>query len=159
MNIALYARVSTQRQQQAQTIEQQLDRLRASVAAHPEWHLAEEHIYRDEGYSGARLNRPGLDRLGDHAAFAAFELVLITAPDRLARSYVQQVLLVDGLEPHGCRVDFIERPMSTNPHDQLLWHIRGAVAEYERVLIADRMRRGRQEKLRSGQLLPWTVQP
>jgi site-specific DNA recombinase len=159
MNVALYARVSSPRQQQAQTIEQQLERLRAHVAEHPDWHLDEQHIYRDDGYSGAQLNRPGLDRLRDHAAFAAFELVLITAPDRLARSFVHQVVLIDELAKHGCSVMFLERPMSADPHDQLLLHIRGAVAEYERVLIADRMRRGRQAKLRSGQLLPWTYPP
>src|SRR5919108_929491 len=159
MHVALYARVSTARQQQAQTIEQQLERLQAAVAAHPDWQLAEEHIYRDDGYSGARLNRPGLDRLRDHAAFAAFELVLITAPDRLARSYVHQVVLIDELADHGCSVMFLDRPMSADPHDQLLLHIRGAVAEYERILIGDRMRRGRQAKLRYGQLLPWTVPP
>jgi len=49
MEVALYVRVSTSRQQQTQTIEQQLARLLASVAAQPEWHLAEEHIYRDDG--------------------------------------------------------------------------------------------------------------
>jgi site-specific DNA recombinase len=73
-------RVSTTRQHHTQTIEQQLARLRAAVAIHPDWHLAEEHIYRDDGYSGAKLNRPGLDRLRDRAAFAAFERVLLTAP-------------------------------------------------------------------------------
>jgi site-specific DNA recombinase len=159
MNIALYVRVSTNRQQQTQTIEQQLDRLRASVAAHPDWHLRDEHIYRDEGYSGTSLNRPGLDRLRDHAAFAAFEQVLITSPDRLARKYIHQVLLLEELAKVGCQVVFLDRPMSDTPHDQLLLHIRGAVAEYERSLIADRMRRGRQAKLRSGHLLPWTIPP
>jgi site-specific DNA recombinase len=159
MEIALYARVSTSRQQQAQTIDQQLDRLHAHVAQHPEWHLADEHIYRDDGYSGAKLNRPGLDRLRDRAAFAAFEQVLITAPDRLARNYVHQMLLIDELAQRGCQVVFLDRPMSDDPHDQLLLQIRGAVAEYERNLIADRMRRGRQAKLRTGQLLPWTRAP
>ena len=57
--IVLYVRVSTHRQPQAQTIEPQLERLHIHVAAHPEWHLADEHIYRDEGYSGAKLNWPG----------------------------------------------------------------------------------------------------
>jgi site-specific DNA recombinase len=146
MEVALYVRVSTSRQQQTQTIEQQLARLLAHVAAQPEWHLAEEHIYRDDGYSGGKLNRPGLDRLRDRAAFAAFELVLLTAPDRLARNYVHQMLLIDELTQRGCQVAFLERPMSEDPHDQLLLQIRGAVAEYERTLIADRMRRGRQAK-------------
>ena len=159
MEVALYVRVSTSRQQQTQTIEQQLDRLRAHVAGHPEWHLAEEHIYRDDGYSGAQLNRPGLDRLRDQAALGSIELVLVTAPDRLARKYVHQVLLVEELRGHGCQLEFLDRPMSDDPHDQLLLQIRGAVAEYERSLIADRMRRGRQAKMRSGLLLPWTVAP
>ena len=159
MEVALYVRVSTTRQQQTQTIEQQLVRLREHLAPHPDWHLAEEHIYRDDGYSGAKLNRPGLDRLRDHAAMAGFERILITAPDRLARNYVHQMLLIDELAQRGCQVEFLERPMSQEPHDQLLLPIRGAVAEYERTLMTDRMRRGRQAKRRSGQMLPWSVPP
>ncbi|MDP9309779.1 MAG: recombinase family protein [Chloroflexota bacterium] len=159
MEIAVYVRVSTQRQQQAQTIDQQLARLQAYIATQPTWHLAEQHIYRDDGYSGAKLNRPGLDRLRDHALLAAFEVVLLTAPDRLARKYVHQILLVEELHERGCQVIFVERPMSDDPHDQLLLQVRGAVAEYERQLITDRMRRGRLTKLRNGQLLPWSRAP
>jgi site-specific DNA recombinase len=158
MRVAIYARVSTTRQAQAQTIEQQLDRLRAAVAEHG-WRLDEQHVYRDDGYSGAGLSRPGLDRLRDHAALAELDLVVVTAPDRLARNYVHQVLLLDELARHGCQVEFLDRPMSHDPHDQLLLQIRGAVAEYERTLIAERMRRGRQAKLRAGTLLPWTTPP
>jgi site-specific DNA recombinase len=83
MEVALYVRVSTSRQQQQQTIAQQLSRRRDYVATQPEWHVADEHGYRDDGYSGGKLNRPGLDRLRDHAAMAAFERVLSTAPDCL----------------------------------------------------------------------------
>src|SRR6266498_513879 len=158
MRVALYARVSTTRQAQAQTIEQQLTRLR-SLVEQQGWILSDQHIYRDDGFSGASLNRPGLDRLRDAAAQAAFDAVLITAPDRLARKYVHQVLLIEELEGCGCQVRFSDRPMSDDPHDQLLLQIRGAVAEYERVLITDRMRRGRLAKLRAGQLLPWTKPP
>ena len=154
MQIAIYARVSTPRQQQHQTIDQQLERLSTYIAQHPDWHLASENIFPDDGYSGAKLNRPGLDRLRDRAALAAFSLVLITAPDRLARNYVHQILLIEELASWGCRVEFIDRPMSDDPHDQLLLQIRGAVAEYERCLIADRMRRGRQARLRAGQKRP-----
>jgi site-specific DNA recombinase len=121
--------------------------------------VADEHIYRDDGSSGATLKRPGLDRLRDRVAMAAVECVLITAPDRFARNYVHQMLLVDELTQRGCRVECVERPMRDDPHDQLLLQIRSAVAEYERTLIAERMRRGRQAKLRSGQLLPWTRAP
>ena len=158
MRVAVYARVPAIRQAQAQTIEQQLDRLRAAVAGRG-WALDEQHVYRDDGYSGARLGRPGLDRLRDHAALADLDVVLVTAPDRLARNYVHQVLLIEELAGHGCQVEFLDRPMSQDPHDQLLLQIRGAVAEYERTLIAERMRRGRLAKLRAGTLLPWTRPP
>src|SRR5438477_12059620 len=63
------------------------------------------------------------------------------------------------LEQGGCQVEFVDRPMSQDPHDQLLLQIRGAVAEYERSLIAERMRRGRRQKYQAGGLLPWTRPP
>jgi site-specific DNA recombinase len=161
MRIGMYARVSTTRQAEAQSTEQQLERLRAHVATHAAegWELREEHIFRDDGYSGASLRRPGLDRLRDAVAAAALDRVLLTAPDRLARNYVHQMLLLDELQRQGCQVEFLERPMSQDPHDQLLLQIRGAVAEYERALIAERMRRGRLRKLQAGLLLPWTRAP
>ena len=158
LHVALYARVSTQRQAQTQGIEQQLERLLAH--AHSQgWTIAPEDLCRDDGYSGATLRRPELDRLRDCAASARVDRILITAPDRLARNYVHQALLVEELERHGAVVEFLDRPMSQDPHDRLLLQIRGAVAEYERTLIADRMRRGRLRKLRAGTLLPWTAPP
>src|SRR5215831_3034584 len=158
MRVAVYVRVSTQRQAQTQTIEQQLERLYAHIQAQG-WPLAPEAMFRDDGYSGAQLARPGLDRLRDRAARADIDRVLITAPDRLARKYVHQVLLLEELERYGCQVEFLDRPMSQDPHDQLVLQIRGAVSEYERSLIAERMRRGRQAKFRAGLLLPWTRAP
>jgi site-specific DNA recombinase len=159
MRVALYARVSTDRQQQTQTIEQQVTQLQAYVAAQDGWTVAEEHVFRDDGRSGAKLDRPGLDALRDQAARAAFDVVLVAAPDRLARNFVHQMVVLEELEGRGVQVVFIDRPLSDDPHEQLVTQIRGAVAEYERTLIADRMRRGRQARLRSGQLLPWTRAP
>lgn len=158
MRVAIYARVSTQRQAQAQTIEQQLERLQAYVQQE-DWSLPEENIFRDDGYSGSGLNRPGLDRLRDRVVAGEIDQVLLTAPDRLARNYVHQMVLLEEFEKNGCQVTFLDRPMSQDPHDQLVLQIRGAVAEYERTLIADRMRRGRQSKYRAGILLPWTQIP
>ena len=158
MRVAVYARVSTQRQAQARTTDQQLDRLRAHAEGQG-WSLAPDRVFRDDGYSGASLRRPGLDRLRDAATGARLDRILITEPDRLARNYVHQVLLVEELEGHGAEVVFLDRPMSRDPHDQLLLQIRGAVAEYERTLISERMRRGRLRKLRAGTLLPWTRPP
>ncbi|MGH9631596.1 MAG: recombinase family protein [Bryobacteraceae bacterium] len=153
---AIYVRVSTDRQAQAQTIEQQLERLKAHLETEGET-LSAENIFRDDGYSGASLNRPGLDQLRDRVRRSVLNRVIITSPDRLARNYVHQMVLIEELERAGCSVEFLDRPMSQDPHDQLLLQIRGAVAEYERVLIAERMRRGRQLRLRSGTMLPWTL--
>src|ERR687893_1719111 len=158
MRTGIYARVSTQRQAQADGIAQQLDRLQAH-ARRQGWTVRAEHIFRDDGYSGASLKRPGLERLRDRAALRELDRLLITAPDRLARNYVHQVLLLDEITATGCEVEFLDRPMSQDPHDQLLLQIRGAVAEYERSLITERMRRGRLGELRAGVLLPWTTPP
>ena len=158
MTVAIYVRVSTQRQAQAQTIEQQLERLRAHLRDQS-IELASEGIFRDDGYSGATLNRPGLDRLRDAVRLGQINRLLVTDPDRLARNYVQLMVLLEELERAGCEVVFLDRPISRDPQDQLLLQIRGAVAEYERTLIAERMRRGRQVKLRAGCLLPWTRAP
>ena len=158
MTVAVYVRVSTQRQAQAQTIEQQLERLRAHLRERGV-ELASGSIFRDDGYSGATLNRPGLDRLRDAVRAGEVGRLLVTDPDRLARNYVQLMVLLEELERAGCEVAFLDRPMGRDPQDQLLLQIRGAVAEYERTLIAERMRRGRQAKLRAGCLLPWTRPP
>jgi site-specific DNA recombinase len=158
MHVAAYARVSTQRQAEEQTITQQLDRLHAHART-AGWTIMPQHLYRDEGYSGARIDRPALDRLRDAAERGEFQIVLVTAPDRLARRFVHQTLLLEELGQGGCTVVFLDRPISQDPHDQLLLQIRGAVAEYERALIADRTRRGRLAKLRVGQLLPWIHTP
>ena len=119
MRVAIYVRVSTTRQAQQQTIEQQRERLVAHVEAQG-WGLREEHVFRDDGYSGSVLARPGLDRLRDAARNRELDRVLVTAPDRLARNYVQQMVLLEEFARAGCAVDFLDRPMSDDPHDQLL---------------------------------------
>jgi site-specific DNA recombinase len=159
MRVAVYARVSTPNQVHTQTIDQQLDRVRQHVVQQPGWELHPQHIFRDDGFSGASLSRPGLDRLRDAVREREIDRLVVTAPDRLARNYVHQMVLLEELERLGCAVEFLDHPMSQDPHDQLLLQIRGAVAEYERTLITERMRRGRLAKLRAGVLLPWTRPP
>ena len=105
-------RVSTQRQAQTQTNEQQLERLRAHIQSQG-WELPEESIFRDDGYSGATLNRPGLDRLRDKVKACEIDRVLLTAPDRLARKYAHQVVVLEELEQLGCQVEFLDRPTRT----------------------------------------------
>src|SRR5215211_464380 len=103
--VALYARVSTERQAESQTIEQQLERLHA-YAAQQAWPIGPEQTYRDDGVSGARLDRPALDRLRDAVARGDVDRVLITSPDRLARRYAYQVWLLEEFERAGSRWAF-----------------------------------------------------
>jgi site-specific DNA recombinase len=158
MRVAVYVRVSTSRQVKLQTIEQQLERVRKHVRQKG-WELPDENVFRDDGYSGTTLKRPALDALRDKARLRELEVVVVLSPDRLARNYVHQMVLIEEFEKNGCKVEFVERPMSSEPNDQLLLQIRGAVAEYERTLLAERMRRGRLAKYKAGLLLPWTHTP
>ena len=158
MRVAAYVRVSTPRQVELQTIEHQLQTIHR-YAKDKGWDLAEDDVFRDDGHSGASLDRPALDALRDKVRIRELDAVVLLSPDRLARNYVHQMVLIEELEKGGCRVEFIERPMSSEPDDQLLLQIRGAVAEYERTLIKERMRRGKLAKLKAGLLLPWTRTP
>src|SRR5215210_6241365 len=152
MEAAIYARVSTERQDLQQKIDSQIAILTAWVQQQG-YHLAEEHQYCDRGYSGARLDRPALDRLRDDAQAGAFDLVAILTPDRLARKYAYQALILDELRRSGCQVVFVQHPISDNPNDQLLLQIQAAVAEYERAVLGERFRRGKLQKARAGQAL------
>jgi site-specific DNA recombinase len=158
MRFAIFVRVSSQRQAQAQTSLPQLGRLRAYLRAE-NYQLLDQDVFADDGDSGASLKRPALERLRDAVAQGLYDRLLITSPDRLARNYVHQVLLLAELQSHGCKVEFLDRPLSQDPHDQLLLQVRGAVAEYERTLSVERTRRGRLARLKAGSLLPWTLPP
>ncbi|MFL5335361.1 MAG: recombinase family protein, partial [Geminicoccaceae bacterium] len=152
MRAALYARVSTERQERQQTIDSQLTALRGWAAA-AGFQVAEEHVFRDEGYSGARLDRPGLDALRDAVRDGAVAHVAVLSPDRLARRYAYQVLLLEEFRRIGCQVTFLQHPISDDPNDQLLLQIQGAIAEYERAVLGERFRRGKLQKARDGHYL------
>jgi site-specific DNA recombinase len=154
MQVALYARVSTSQQEKADTIESQLAALQAYVASH-DYTLYPEDVFIDNGVSGSRLDRPALDRLRDQARLGEFEAVVILSPDRLARSYPHQWLLLEELKKSGCRVIFMENPFGDSPHGQLLAQMQGMIAAYERSQIAERTRRGRLHKARQAEVLPW----
>src|SRR3954449_13447837 len=111
---------------------------------------APEHRFLDEGYSGATLVRPALERLRDAAAAGALDRVYVHAPDRLARRYAYQVLLVDELRRAGVEIVFLNRAIGLSPEDDLLLQVQGMVAEYERAKILERSRRGKRHAAREG---------
>jgi site-specific DNA recombinase len=154
MQVALYARVSTSQQQQESTIESQRRLLKESIQQH-DWGLLPEHEYIDDGVSGARLDRPALDRLRDAARRGEFDAVVILSPDRLARNYAHQWLLVEEFERLNTQLIFLQNPFGDTPQGKLLTQMQGMIAEYERAQIAERTRRGRLEKARRGEFIPW----
>ena len=156
MRVALYARVSTERQEQQGTIASQLDALRHFARDH-QHDIVDDYVCVDDGYSGTRLDRPGLDRLRDGAEAGAFDAALILCPDRLARKYAYQVVILEELERFGTRVIFLEQPPSDDPHARLLTQIQGAIAEYERMKITERYRRGKLFRARQGEVIFWKV--
>jgi site-specific DNA recombinase len=147
---AIYARVSSERQRQDETIQSQTVGLRELAAARGLL-VPEDLVFEDEGFSGATLTRPALERLRDRAAEGAFEVLLCHAPDRLARRYAYQVLLLEELARSGVEVCFAKEPeRGGTPEDELLRQFQGMIAEYERAQIAERTRRGKLHRARGG---------
>ena len=147
---AIYARVSSDRQRRGQTIQSQTIALRELAAAR-ELLVTEDLVFEDEGVSGAVLRRPELERLRDLAVEGRFEVLLCLAPDRLARRYAYQVLLLEEFQRAGVEVIFAKEPeRSGTPEDELLRQFQGMIAEYERAQIAERCRRGKLHRARAG---------
>jgi len=147
---AIYARVSSERQREEGTVASQLAGLR-ELAEQQGLVVAEELVFCDEGFSGATLTRPALERLRDRAAEGAFEVLLCHAPDRLARRYAYQVLLLEELARGGVEVVFARGgEHAGSPEDELLRQFQGMIAEYERAQIRERTRRGKLHRARTG---------
>lgn len=140
--VALYARVSSEQQIQAQTIASQVEAIKQRIVEDG-FALDPELIFIDDGYSGASLVRPALERLRDMAAMGALDRIYAHCPDRLARKYAYQVLLIDELERYGVGIIFLNHDVGDTPEDQLLLQVQGMVAEYERAKIMERSRRGK----------------
>jgi site-specific DNA recombinase len=157
-SVALYARVSSESQARDNTIASQIAALRERIAADG-WQLEPDHTYVDEGYSGAILLRPALEQLRDAVAAGCVERIYVHAPDRLARRYAHQVLLIEEFHRVGAMVVFLNRPIGSTAEDDLLLQVQGMIAEYERAKIMERSRRGRRHAARSGLVSAFTAAP
>jgi site-specific DNA recombinase len=149
--VALYARVSSEQQNEARTIESQIADLRARIAV-TGVALPAELEFVDNGYSGATLIRPALERLRDIAAAGGIDQVYVHCPDRLARNYAHQVLLLEEFLRAGVEVVFLNREVGQTPEDQLLLQVQGMIAEYERAKILERSRRGKRHGAQVGKV-------
>ncbi len=148
---AIYARVSSEQQKEEKTIASQTAAL-VEFAKSEGYSVPDEWIFEDEGYSGASLVRPGLERVRDLAAEGQIQAVLALAPDRLSRRYAYQVLLIEELARHGVETVFIKAPQTGTPEDQLLLQFQGIIAEYERAQILERSRRGKRHRAKQGEI-------
>jgi len=148
---ALYARVSSDRQQETHTIASQVAAL-TQYAETNGYLIPPERQFQDDGYSGATLVRPGLEALRDLAAAGEIQAVLIYSPDRLSRKYAYQVLLAEELARCGVELIFLRAPSGATAEDQLLVQFQGMIAEYERAQIAERSRRGKRHRAQQGSI-------
>ena len=147
---AIYARVSSARQKKDETIGSQTAALR-EYAAQRGLDVPEEWVFEDEGHSGATLVRPALEALRDLAAQGCLDVVLVYSPDRLARKFACQALLLEEFARCGVRVEFIKNgARGDSPEDQLLVQFQGMFAEYEKAQLAERYRRGKAHRARTG---------
>jgi site-specific DNA recombinase len=147
--VAIYARVSSDRQKEQNTIASQTALLNEYAQAQG-WMVPPEWIFEDEGYSGGVLRRPGLERLRDLMAEGQIEAVLVYAPDRLSRNYAYQVLLLEEFSRRGVETIFLKSGPGETPEEKLLLQFQGMIAEYERAQIAERTRRGKRHRAKTG---------
>jgi site-specific DNA recombinase len=148
---AIYARVSSDKQKEDKTIDSQTAALMA-FASSQGYSVPAEWIFEDEGFSGATLVRPGLERVRDLVAEGQIQAVLVLSPDRLSPKYAYQVLLTEEWLRHGVETIFIKAPQSQTPEDQLLLQFQGMIAEYERAQILERSRRGKRHRAKQGEV-------
>ena len=139
---AIYARVSSDQQTERQTIASQVSDLLARAAGDGR-DIGEEFRFLDDGQSGASLVRPALERLRDLVAMSAIDVVYVHAPDRLARSYAHQAVLIEEFARAGAQVVFLNRPIGQSPEDNLLLQLQGMFADYDRARMLERSRRGK----------------
>ena len=148
---AIYARVSSEQQRETNTIASQTASL-VEFAQNHDLEVPKEWVFEDEGYSGATLERPGLERVRDLAAEGQIQAVLVYAPDRLSRKYAYQILLIEELARNGVETLFVKAPQGSSAEDQLLVQFQGMIAEYERAQILERSRRGKRHRAQSGEV-------
>src|SRR3954467_5535239 len=148
---AIYARVSSEQQREENTIASQTAALIEFAQSH-DLEVPREWVFEDEGYSGATLERPGLERVRDLAAEGQIQVVLAYSPDRLSRKYAYQILLIEEFARHGVETRFVKSPQGDSAKDQLLVQFQGMIAEYERAQILERSRRGKRHRAQLGEV-------
>ena len=126
--VALYARVSSEQQSKRGTIDSQIAALKERIQVDGA-QIVEDMCFVDAGVSGATLVRPQLERLRDAAALGTVDRLYILSPDRLARKYAHQALLMEELSSCGVQVVFLNHAIGTTPEESLLLQMQGMIAD------------------------------
>lgn len=158
LRVALYARVSSERQAEANTIAAQLAELRRRIAQDG-CAIHDDDCFVDEGVSGTTLIRPALERLRDQVAHGVIDRLYVLCPDRLARKAAYQAVLLDEFKHSGVELVFLNHALGQSPEDDLLLQVQGVIAEYERAKIMERARRGKLHAARQGSVNVLTQAP
>ncbi len=153
---ALYARVSTARQEQEETIDSQVAEVKQRIALDDAF-LTDTATYVDEGYSGSLLERPALDAMLDAAKNKEFDVLYIYDLGRLSRQLSHLLIVIEQLEKYECEVVSLHERITGTPEDKFLLQIMGSMHEYERAKIAERFRRGKMYKARSGKFVGYNA--
>lgn len=149
---AIYARVSTARQEEQETIDSQLAELRSRIKADG-CELSEENVFLDDGWTGTTLERPSLDAMRDAAANGQFEVLYVYDRGRLSRMYAYQEIIIEELANKQIEFVTLHDVAAKTPEEHVLQAMQGVFHEYERVKIAERFRRGKLHKARNGVLI------
>ncbi|MED1919460.1 recombinase family protein [Bacillus thuringiensis] len=145
--IGIYARVSTEEQAKSGfSLDDQLRECRKKAAT------SEAAEYVDD-VSGEFLDRPALSRLRQDVKDGVITKIVCLDPDRLSRKLMNQLLITDEFDKRGIELVFVNGEYAKTPEGQLFYSMRGAIAEFEKAKINERMSRGRREKARQGRVL------
>jgi site-specific DNA recombinase len=144
---ALYCRVSTEEQVEMFGLDSQARSVREYAAAKQ---YQVQLSASDEGYSGADLDRPGLEQLRAAIRLRTIDVVVCHDPDRLSRKLAHLAIIQDECERFGVTLEFVTTPIAPNAEGRMFLSLKGIFAEYEREKIRERTLRGRREKARQG---------
>lgn len=146
--IGIYARVSTEEQaKKGFSLQDQIAACQKKAGTN------EVRKYVDEGISGEFLDRPALSRLREDAKKGLIRKVICLDPDRLSRKLMNQLIITEELDRRGVELVFVNGEYAKTPEGTLFYSMRGAISEFEKAKINERMSRGRKEKARQGRVL------
>lgn len=150
---AIYMRVSTANQEEEQTIENQKMEILERVEKDTDVALITDYAYKDEGWSGAIIERPDLDRMRSDAREGKFEVLYVYDRGRLSRKFVHQEIILEELRECGIECISLHDINGQTTEEVLMGSVMGIFHEYERVKITERMRIGKVRKVRENKKL------